>query len=113
MNWKKYVRKQGAHELKQRAKEISKWLAENKKIRNAQHAKGEQKPISTAGAEENKKTKMGQLQLRKSKRDESACVHKYGKDAEKRSAGPDDEGDFDEFMRSIRRAGSWQMGTEC
>ena len=56
---------------------------------------------------------MGQLQLRKSKRDESACVHKYGKDAEKRSAGPDDEGDFDEFMRSIRRAGSWQMGTEC
>ena len=30
------------------------------------------------------------------KRDESACVHKYGKDAEKRSAGPDDEGDFDE-----------------
>ena len=70
---------------------------------------------------------MGQLQLRKSKRDESACVHKYGKDGdeksagearsksrargiEKRSAGPDDEGDFDEFMRSIRRAGS---GIEC
>ena len=44
------------------------------------------------------------------KRDESACVHKYGKDAEKRSAGPDDEGDFDEFMRSNRRAGS---GIEC